>query len=1617
MNAKRLLLTAGSLASLTLSLGFSGCAEERPPINRVQPYALEKSWFVGEDLLDPKDDPEFYHQATLIDVGYGAAQDGLFTSTYAQPMARLKWEVTEGLLLGRIAYERIEGTDGKGVGGPVNDGIIAVAFKIEKHFDIVNAYNPTTGEKQNIVEENSSDRPWYERKYFRVDWSQNLSTENYDFDTLSMVGIFGGVTYTPMRYDVTDPFHPDAPVFEMDKGAEAYFDVTNKAFAAPQQIDLSRFGWGIDKFPACFLEPDFLNGSGPSGMCSPVELTIRHSFRRVVDTDYEPADWDGYRFSAFGAFNEERYGYARNYGMSDDLWHRFISRYNIWERSHYYQDPVNMTGHVACFTPETTPYGADPHRDENGNGTEDECEAVGAGSRCDTFKQRCTLPYVQRTAKPVVWHYSKGSDPEYFDSTREAAHMWDVGLRMAVQSARYAECRRVGGGKDECAAQHPTHFGQQDENDDTERLTWEVTRCRLGEAYVGQDCNQVAEAVGQRRGYSRPVIEIAKMDPMLVLCHSPVQANDPAECGDQRLPAGVTVEDCEHAWQDRDSDLFAQCQAARSARIGDLRYNLLNVIPFPQTPSPWGIMVDANDPLTGEAISGSSNVWSFVNDLWSQKTVDMLRYVAGELTDEQVTEGTHIRNWARAAEAASSGGMTPKYTAAQAQAAATEFALEPAKLDGAAMAAAAEAYQQIDPSTLQLPADVINKARNLKRELSQVRASLDATSVNRPIYAQRAQAARGSVVEAQLMTPMVQEMMGVKGMGMSDSVLNNASLLRGANPSFTRDLYNLRENALAKRGACIMQEAPAPMSITGLADVLQEKFGRFNPDDDPATQEARAERMRKYMAQRAQVSVMAHEMGHSMGLRHNFVSSSDSFNYRPQYWQLRTKNGAVTETCRELSADGEGCIGPRYFDPMTKGERDNLLWMFMHSSTMDYAGEPTQDFLGLGAYDYAAARMFYGEAVAVYEDESYAVGSNRGQGVLAKTDNFGGIIGYTWEIGGVDDNLHYSELQKHYDLIQDCQAVDPNDFKPDSWNTELNGEWHPVLDGMIVEVDGQYTRCKQQRVDYVPYTSLRMPTEGELGSTFFRGGRNIDAQGRMRVPYGFASDNWADLGNLSVYRHDNGADPYELFDFFIANQEIYHIWDNYRRNRQTFSVRQAAGRTLGRYNEKMRDGAKGLGLMKNIYEDFSLSLGYNFDQFWPVIAPLFFKDNILASGLAFDHFARQIQRPEHGEHFTEAGDPVLRSARDYVGDPGAIRVVIPNGATGLVETVGIGGRPVENELADDKGDYDSYYTLNAGSYYEKMYAGMLFTESVDNFISSSRTDFVDPRYRAVSLADLFPEGFRRMLANNLTGDDFIKGPRLRAGFGGLPRVDAEGYPTDPIGWTTWWGSTPRVCFPGVNSHVCGMLGAEDDPVYGSMDPGAMVPVDPQVGWEQQKFLIAMTLLYLPENQKTYWLEQLRIYELGVENDPVFANRIELHHPSGRVFVAKTCGKEEIFGKRVHRCIGARVLEYANELLALAYEVTPGPDLDNDGEPEWFVPVIGDNGMPIVRWDPTVSAIGSSGNLRPNGEPGCNAQSNEKCTCAANRSCVALDNYVSVPVFMREAFSSFGYGLPSARGIY
>ncbi len=298
-----------------------GCAQERAAIDRVQPNGLDKSFFVGTNLESTSDDPEFYMRNTVVDVPYGAGQDGLFTATYAQPVNRIKWEITREMLIARMTHERITNSDFKG-SARTNDGQVVAMFAIQSHFDIRRAYNPSTGEEINVVEENASDRPWYQREHFRVDWSKNLVTDGYEVDTASMLGAFGSVKFDPMAYYVEEG--PDAPQFDVKAG---YFDITSKVFATPEKVDFTRYGYGM--IPACFL-----TGQHPVTNCNSTEVTLRLSFKKVVDTDFEATEWDGRKMDAFGVFTEDRYGYDRNYQVTDQAWHRFQAKYNTWEKSH-----------------------------------------------------------------------------------------------------------------------------------------------------------------------------------------------------------------------------------------------------------------------------------------------------------------------------------------------------------------------------------------------------------------------------------------------------------------------------------------------------------------------------------------------------------------------------------------------------------------------------------------------------------------------------------------------------------------------------------------------------------------------------------------------------------------------------------------------------------------------------------------------------------------------------------------------------------------------------------------------------------------------------------------------------------------------------------------------------------------------------------------------------------------------------------------------------------------------------------------------------------------------------------------------------------------------------------
>lgn len=1350
------------------SLLLLACAQKRPSINRVQANALAKDFFVG-DLVDPKDNPEFFMRVSVVDAAAGAGNDGLFTSSDAQPTTRIRWEISEELLLARLSYELIEDSDKKGA-RRVADGQIVAAYTIESHFDIRRDYNPSTGEELNVVVENSQDRLWHQREFFRVDWSRNLVTSNYELDTLAQLGIYYGVTWEPLAYYVNDPSHPDAPVFDTKAG---YFDVTNKAWAKPELIEDPYWG----SYPACWLV-----GAWPGSSCNPSEITLRQSFLKVGERDFEPLHWDGTRMEMTGLFTVDRFGYDRRYGVVDDKWHRFAARWNLYERSH--AEPA-----VPCATPETTPVGADPNRDD-GDGTEDECASVGRGSKCDRFVGACTVPLRDRVIQPVVWHVNRAHPEELFESSRLALEAWNDAARVAILAGRLAECRRTG--EDNCEA---THGWPQPWADDF------VPPVGTGPAEVPN---------------------------AFVLCHNPVDStkgDDPSLCG----PDGL------------------------SPRLGDLRYNLISVIDEPQATSPWGIMMDAEDPLSGEKISGSVNVWGARIDRAAAALVDLLALLNGQTDPKEFIQGKDLSDWVAAN---APGGVVDK---------------------GRMVMSSEELQvrrQAFDPKVLTpylagLPKGK-SKTHPFVKHKQRAQALVDGGRLGpgNAALTKRMQRLAGSALEARLITPEMAQFAGYNPQGpVSAETVKRASPFGRLNPAQRRAERRQRRQAQAQRHACRL-EGPEPDGLIGLAKQAQKLFPA--PDfNDPAAVNGHREQVYLWARQQLNLGVMAHELGHSMGLRHNFAGSFDSLNYAPQYWQLRTNHGAATADCLQGTIDGSQCVGPRWRDPISQQEIDGNIGRYATSSVMDYPGDQSQDMVLPGKYDRAAMRLAYGNVVDVWADKGLSVKGGASQQALAykltALSMNPGLFGVHYlppvDVQDPYTFMHYSQYQNELGLIRDC----------------------------VEDADAPLQkRCQQAPLDVVDYRDMSDfiddPDYKDFSWAYTP--KAVDPSGRVRRGYQFSSDEYADAGNIPSFSYDAGADAYEQVRFLESKYENRYVIDAFRRNRVQFNSFDATWSMQGRYHDNIQQIAK----------TFAFGALLEGDPAQPASELLqdgFYGPLELASTVALDMFARILTRPEPG-HYCPAEDcygvqPVGVDEVIHSADPVALpELYLYDFRVALGD-----GRYLHNDYDYSQGYWWGDYQTQVGAYYDKIWATYYLSEAYDYFISSAKEDFTDSRYKNVNFATVFPNQVRRLYNNLLTGDYYVYAPWVE------PEADPDDTPLAGLRYPMWSKKED--------------LGER---------PGSALLVDPNYAWNEQIYAMVWGTMFFSSNWSQSFVHEARIALLPSEK-PEWPDdeTVKFFNPAtGMTYSARSYGSETLFDYAVEKGSGARMLEWANWLLTYAYKV-------------------------------------------------------------------------------------------------
>ena len=1387
-----------------VGLNAVGCAEERDPINQVQPNALEKAFFVGK-LADDLDNPSFFSKAFVIDqsVGQNGMSVGLYSGT-----DRIKWEISEDYLIAHKAYQIAQGQDHHGLPNGEPNGVVVAKFRITSHFDVKRQYNPQTGEELNVVSENSSDRPWQERKFMRVDWSSNVVIDPM-WSEMFFGKLFGDMTVEPLTYTVTDPTSEDAPHFDVKDG---YFDITNKYYVSPKEEYFAPWGQTL---PTCALVGIFTNSTAYD--CNNQEAVIRHSFWKVkADHDYEPTENTKRKMDVVASFggagDSLQPGFAGGttqcwdpqYAYTEACFRQYLVKTNFWAKSH-----VDI------------PCGSD--FDGNENGTADQCEAYQGmkGSQCDLYHNKCTMPLRERSIKTVGYWLNKetptilldavnpdGSPAGAPDATgqpvvrgpmEDVIHTWDQSTKVALAYGREAECRRTL---------------------DADRAT---CHAQFFETLPdGRDVLQMLSFGGWGVATPRPQPQDAAR--AMTSCHAPVRAYDDHQtCG----------------------------ETGEVARNGDQRKNFIYYWPHDSDARYGGVAGLGQDPETGESHGTTATVMGRSATRAAAMYRDYIQYAIGDFQESDITDGMPQFIYNKIAQ----NGYSP--LSDMAKKAAGKSIDAPAPQSGPKSGEFKEMPKQSLHSFLKA------QTKTAYDPLLQAQAQ--------PLWEALAGKVRGTEYEAMVVdADWAMSTTGADPSGpISGSTLDAASPFRNLDPG-RMELWRAQINAkLAAKGVCFVEDVPRIGSINfaGISRWYLDKFEEMGMDADikaggprdVGLLKQRGDYIYEDLFKGMAKGIAIHEMGHCLGMRHNFASSYDAPNFMPQYWQLRTAEGSEP-ACSFGATDAKGCYGRRDIDAETDDElglapRDSTgrsqgrpgVGYFGNTSVMEYE----QDYLspGFGSYDMMYMKAVYGGVLETYDND--------------RSDAEGGIPAADQDQFALNIGLQLSELStlgpniSHYtNLAEELKVFKPS-YCRDATPEELaQGEWRVVHGKICAQSARDHFRWKDfiddngdgntMPADWVNLTAWKSRKAASPDQT---------ARQRWNYRYGETYGN----GYLHTNPSDSGADVYEVT---IGNSKMFDLTyplTYFRRNSKTYRYSNLPASTANRFMERARS-------FHWILED--RSFGPEYDK---------------ARLETFHFLARAALAPEPG--------PMKKSSMGGQ----AVYDADPNDTLKFPAEfqVGIGdGRYVSAEFNNAKGgnwDYLSWID-HAGYNAERGMAMRALLDGRPTLFTISRETYLDGRNVLRNYRDDEADGVDRLIGGVLAEDWASVGMWV-------DNTDIE----DPNGGLPFRS-----------------IQALDLTVPNPSRPAGSTALFPNIGFRQQVWLVINANLFGRMNSDTTLLNKMQIFIEGVDFIAAIPDTelVKFTDPnSGFTYVARLYGNDTINGKIVDKGVASRMLQRANDLKA------------------------------------------------------------------------------------------------------
>ena len=406
-------------------------------------------------------------------------------------------------------------------------------------------------------------------------------------------------------------------------------------------------------------------------------------------------------------------------------------------------------------------------------------------------------------------------------------------------------------------------------------------------------------------------------------------------------------------------------------------------------------------------------------------------------------------------------------------------------------------------------------------------------------------------------------------------------------------------------------------------------------------------------------TIAMHEVGHNVGLRHNFASSTDALNYHEGFWGYKGRD------------NGQGWEADTLFTSDTDEQVRNKIREYQQTSIMEYSSSFNARFQGLGLYDRAAILYGYGELVEVFQNPPPA-------------------------------NVWEQYLAEPAETNPDQFPTQPRRMHP--FGFALSKVHHTNFPRLFGGVDNMYAR-RVVSVDSIkdaakPCTQHDSPYDSSVcgdPTSFcqpFPDGFFCTKAGLVEVPYRFCSDeyNWT---SPDCQTWDEGTDVYDIIDNQLADYESYWPFRAYRRDDVLFNPLRSY------YGRIMMDM---YGFRKQ-FEHWALDLArYNHGDWWEKRygTPWHLDINgglgrTLAARRVFEYLANIFGRPSDGFY----GFNQQRKVYEPVVDNGA------NTYTNIFQVrEDVGARSIYPRY-----DFDGYIFMpySAGTFFDRMAAMMFMT--------------------------------------------------------------------------------------------------------------------------------------------------------------------------------------------------------------------------------------------------------------------------------------------------------------------